>query len=138
VPKNRHETRRFSHEIGWALQITSSDNLDNCLGFDCDRQKSKIGLTTAGYYAVEQHEFQTSNIARYSNQMDLGISNVGSPVVTNTTINEWVSCGTEARPCHERDVLAICLAGRQTQLQQSCRSLTAVPASPTLLHNTTC
>jgi len=36
----------------------------------------------------------------------------------------------------ERDVLAHCLAQRQTRLQQCCRSLAAVPASATLRGNT--
>jgi len=33
-----------------------------------------------------------------------------------------VSYCAETRPCHEHDVLAHCLAGRQTRLQQCCRS----------------
>jgi len=47
-----------------------------------------------------------------------------------------VSHNTEVRPCHERNVLVHCLAGRQTRLQQCCNSLAAVPASATLLGNT--
>jgi len=47
-----------------------------------------------------------------------------------------MSHGTEARPCRECDVLMHCLAGRQTHLQQCCRSMAAVTASATLLGNT--
>ena len=47
-----------------------------------------------------------------------------------------VSHGAEARLCHERDVMAHCLAGRQTRLQQRCGLLVAASASATHLGNT--
>ena len=47
-----------------------------------------------------------------------------------------VSHGTEARLCQEHDVLAHCLAGRQTCLQQCCGSLVALSAPATRLGNT--
>jgi len=58
------------------------------------------------------------------------VSNVGWPHIT---VNEWASHGTETRPCYKRYVLVHCLAGRQTHLQQCCKSLAA---SATLLDNT--
>jgi len=45
-------------------------------------------------------------------------------------------CLTAPRLCHEHDVLAHCLTGRQTCLQQCCRSLVAASASATRLSNT--
>jgi len=47
-----------------------------------------------------------------------------------------VSHGTEARLCQEHDVLAHCLAGRQTCLQQYYGSLLAASASATPIDNT--
>jgi len=55
------------------------------------------------------------------------------------TCQDWwtgVSHGTEARLCHEHDVLAHCLAGIQTRLQQCYGSLIAASASATHLGNT--
>jgi len=55
------------------------------------------------------------------------------------TCQDWwtgVFHGVEARLCHEHDVLAHCLAGRQTCFQQCCGSLLAVSASSTRLSNT--
>jgi len=55
------------------------------------------------------------------------------------TCQDWwtgVSHGAKARLCHKHDVLAHCLAGRQTHLQQCCGSLVAASASPTRLTNT--
>jgi len=52
------------------------------------------------------------------------------------TCQDWwtgVSRGTEARFCREHDVLARCLAERQTCLQQRCGSLVAASASATRL-----
>jgi len=45
-------------------------------------------------------------------------------------------CLTAPRLCHEHDVLAHCLTGRQTCLQQCCGSLVAASASATRLSNT--
>jgi len=45
-----------------------------------------------------------------------------------------VKHGTEA----EGNVLEHCLAGRETHLQQCCRSLAAIPASESRLDNTFC
>jgi len=55
------------------------------------------------------------------------------------TCQDWwtgVSHGAEARLCHEHSMLAHCLAGRQTCLQQCCGSLVAASASATHLGNT--
>jgi len=53
------------------------------------------------------------------------------------TCQDWLTGhGAEARLCHEHDVLAHCLAGRQTRLQQCCGSLVAASASATRLGNT--
>jgi len=46
-----------------------------------------------------------------------------------------VSHSAEARLCHEHDVLAHCLAGRHTHLQQCCGSLVPASASATCLGN---
>jgi len=54
------------------------------------------------------------------------------------TCHYWwtgVSYSAEARLCHEHDVLAHCLAARQTRLQQCCGSLIAASASATRLGN---
>jgi len=47
-----------------------------------------------------------------------------------------LSLGAEAQLCHEHDVLAHCLAGRQTRLQQCRGSLVAASVSATRLGNT--
>ena len=56
------------------------------------------------------------------------------------TCQDWwtaVSHSTEAWLCHEHDVLAHCLAGRQTRLHQCCGSLVATSAAATRLENWT-
>jgi len=55
------------------------------------------------------------------------------------TCQDWwtaVSHSAETRLCHEHDVLAHCLAGRQTRLHQCCGSLVVASASATCLGNT--
>jgi len=47
-----------------------------------------------------------------------------------------VSHSVEARLCHEHDVLAHCLAGRQTRLEQYCGSLVAASVLATRFGNT--
>jgi len=47
-----------------------------------------------------------------------------------------LSHGAETQQCHEHDVLAHCLAGRQTRLQQCCGLLIAASASATRLSDT--
>jgi len=90
--------------------------------------KKWMALKTAGYYVVQQLEFQTSTFTWYGNQLEFRLVMLAGYMSQLMSEASPVSHGTEARPCHEYGVLVHCLAGRQTRLQQcssSCISSTS-------------
>jgi len=101
-------------------------------------------LNFSAYVATRR--FRNSSVSRIGTRYTRSCKHAPDAVIYRVwgqdcwlaTCQDWwtgVSHCAEARLCHERDVLAHCLAGRPTCLQQCCGSLVVASASATRLGN---